>query len=198
VTNERSSAKRVYPYTIHNGAGEWLTFERRVPGPQGERVVGTTRVSSGAGPPMHVHFQQDESFTVVSGRLGYQRAGQEPMYGEAGDSVLFKAGEAHRFWNAGDTDLHCTAYVEPPGNVEYLLAELFESQRRNGGRRPSVFDAAFLTRRYRTEYEMLVVPAFVQRFVFPLIVVTGTLLGRFTKYADAPAPLPAHPSARGR
>jgi quercetin dioxygenase-like cupin family protein len=187
-----------YPYTIHNGAGEWLTFERRVESEQGERVVGGTRVSPGAGPPMHVHFQQDESFTVVSGRLGYQREGQSPMYGEAGDSVLFKAGEAHRFWNAGDTDLLCTAYVEPPGNVEYLLAELFESQLNNNGRRPSIFDAAFLTRRYRTEYELLAVPAFVQRFVFPLLVVTGTLVGRYKKYADAPAPLPARPSAPSR
>ena len=189
---------RTYPYTIHNGAGEWLTFERRVPSAQGERVVGGTRVSPGAGPPMHVHFQQDECFTVISGRLGYQREGQAPMFGDAGDSVLFKAGEAHRFWNAGDTDLHCTAYVEPPGNVEYLLAGLFDSQLNNGGRRPSIFDAAYLTRRYRTEYEMLAVPGFVQRFLFPLLVVTGTLLGRYKKYADAPAPLDASPSTRPR
>jgi quercetin dioxygenase-like cupin family protein len=198
VTNERTAAMRAYPYTIHNGAGEWLTFERRVPGSQGERVVGETRVSPGAGPPMHVHFQQEECFTVVGGRLGYQRAGDQPRYGEAGDTVLFKSGEAHRFWNAGDTELHCTAYFEPPGNVEYLLAGLFESQLKNGGRRPSLFDAAYLTRRYQSEYEMLVVPAFVQRYVFPLLIVTGTLLRRFTKYSDAPVPLPARPSARGR
>jgi quercetin dioxygenase-like cupin family protein len=193
-----SRAVRSYPFTIHNGAGEWLTFERRVQVGGAERVTGGAVVSPGAGPPMHVHFQQDESFTVVQGRLGYQRLGEEPAYAGAGESVHFKAGEPHRFWNAGDTDLHCTAYIEPPGNVEYFLAALFESQRSKGGGRPSLFDAAYLTRRYRSEYEMLAVPAFVQRFVFPIVVVTGTLLGKYKKYADAPAPIVARASEPSR
>lgn len=36
---------------------------------------------------------------------------------------------------------------------------------------------------------MLAIPALVQRLVFPLLVAIGTLLGRYGRYADAPAPV---------
>lgn len=74
-------------------------------------------------------------------------------------------------------------------NVEYFLAEIFASKRRNGGERLSLFDAAFLTRRHRSEYVMHEVPGFVQRFIFPVIVAIGTVLGRYRRYADAPEPV---------
>jgi hypothetical protein len=60
---------------------------------------------------------------------------------------------------------------------------------RNGGTRPSAFDAAFLTRRYRSEFAMVEIPAVVQRVVFPLQVMAGRLLGRYRKFADAPEPV---------
>jgi quercetin dioxygenase-like cupin family protein len=180
---------RSYPYTIENGAGEWLTFSRRLQESDGERVVGEALVSPGAGPPMHVHYLQEEGFTVVHGRIGFQRAGQEPQFGEKGETIVFRAGEPHRFWNAGESDLRCTAYVKPPGNAEFFLASLFASQKNNGGHRPDIFDIAFLTRRYRTEYGMSAIPTFVQRLVFPLVIAVGRLLGKYKKYADAPAPI---------
>ena len=176
-----------YPHTLDNGNGERLTFVRRVTDENGDRVEGANVVAPGAGPPMHVHYLQDDALTVVSGRIGFQRPGQPPQYAGPGETALFKAGDAHRFWNAGDTDLHCTAWVSPPGNIEYFLSEIFKSTRLNGGR-PSVFDAAFLAHRYRSEYRMLDVPAPVQRIGFPLIVAVGRMLGRYRKYADAPEP----------
>jgi hypothetical protein len=36
---------------------------------------------------------------------------------------------------------------------------------------------------------MLTIPAPVQRFVFPVLVAVGRLLGRYTRYADAPEPV---------
>ena len=179
---------RSYPYTIDNGHGESLTFSERIKDEQGERVIGSNLVKPGSGPPMHVHYLQDEALTVVSGKIGWQRPGEEPQYAGPGETAHFPAGDAHRFWNAGETDLHCTALVSPPGNIEYFLSEIFESTKQNGGR-PSIFDAAYLTRRYRTEYRMMVVPAAVQSIVFPIIVAFGTVLGKYRKYANAPEPL---------
>jgi quercetin dioxygenase-like cupin family protein len=179
-----------YPHIIENGGGERVTFARRVPGRNGgERIEGEIVAEPGVGPPMHTHHYQEEGMTVVQGRIGYQRLGETEQFAGPGETVVFKAGEAHRFWNAGEDELHCTAYVDPADNMEYFLTELFASIRRNGGTRPDPFEAAFLTRRYRKEFTMREIPAPVQRFVFPVLVAIGRLLGKYTKYADVPEPV---------
>ena len=182
---------RSYPYTIQNGGGEHLTFERRIPTPRGDRLEAGNVVAPGAGPPMHVHHQQEEALTVARGRIGYQREGESPAFAGPGETVVFRAGEGHRFWNAGEDELECTGYIEPAGNVEYYLEAMFESMKANGGQRPGLFDAAYLTRRYRTEFGMLAIPRLVQRLLFPVIVAVGRSLGKYEKYADAPLPLAA-------
>lgn len=176
-----------YPHTIENGRGEQLTFRRRVQTPDGERVEGDNVVKPGAGPPFHSHFFQEEGFTVTQGRLGYQLLGGEPHYASAGESVVFPAGIAHRFWNAGNDDLMCDAYVMPPDNIEFFLTSIFDAQKRGRNGRPDLFDAAFLAWKYRSEYRMYELPAFVQKVVFPVVVLVGILLGKYRKYANAPA-----------
>jgi quercetin dioxygenase-like cupin family protein len=175
-----------YPHTIENGAGERITFLRRVEG--SDRLEVENIVKPGSGPPMHVHRLQAEALTVQEGRIGYQRPGEEPRFAGPGETVVFEPGEAHKFWNAGEEDLRCSGYVEPADNLEYFLGALYESQRKSGGGRPNPFDAAFLARRYRSEFGMLEIPAIVQRLAFPLLVAVGRLLGRYGKYADAPVP----------
>ena len=115
---------------------------------------------------MHVHHHQEEALTIQQGRIGYQRPGEPEQFAESGETVVFTPGEAHRFWNAGEEDLRCTGYIEPADNLEYFLTALFESQRENGGSRPDPFEAAFLARRFRSEFGMAMIPAVVQRLVF--------------------------------
>src|SRR5687768_3897341 len=134
---------------------------------------------------MHVHYHQEEVFTVQRGRIGYQRAGEPEQFAGPGETVAFKAGEAHRFWNAGQDDLWCTGYVEPADSVEYLLTELFESTKRSGKGRPDPFDIAFLMTRYRSEFAPADIPVPIQRLAFPVLTAIGTLLGRYRRYADA-------------
>ena len=177
-----------YPHTIENGHGEQLTFRRRVQTPAGERVEGDNVVKPGAGPPMHSHFFQEEGFTVTQGRLGYQLQGGEPHYASVGQNVVFPAGVAHKFWNAGNDDLKCNAYVTPPDNIEFFLTSIFDAQKRGKNGRPEIFDAAYLAWRYRTEYRMHDLPAFIQNFVFPAVVLIGTVLGKYRKFANAPVP----------
>ncbi len=127
-----------YPHTIENGAGgERLTFLRRVPGTTGDRLEVENVVKPGAGPIMHVHHYQEEALTVVQGRIGYQRLGEPARFAGPGETVTFRAGEAHKFWNAGEEDLRGTGYIEPADNVEHFLGAIFESQRRSGRSRPN-------------------------------------------------------------
>jgi quercetin dioxygenase-like cupin family protein len=178
-----------YPHTIDNGAGEQITFLRKVPKHRGERLEVENVVKPGVGPPMHIHHFQEEALTVEQGRIGYQRPGEAHQFAGPGETVTFKAGEAHKFWNAGDVDLRCSGYVEPADNIEYFLTALFESVKRNGGGRPDPFAIAFLMTRYRREFAMLEIPAVVQRLVFPLQVALGRALGKYRRFHDAPAPI---------
>jgi quercetin dioxygenase-like cupin family protein len=178
-----------YPYTIENGGGEQLTFVALRRDDRGEYLEGHSVVAPGAGPPMHVHHLQEESLTVERGTMGYQRPGQDEQIAGPGETVTFPPGDAHRFWNAGDDELVCTGTIRPPDNAEYYLTEVYASMRRNGGTRPGLFDAAYLSRRYRSEFETLAIPRQVQRLLFPVIAAAGRLLGLHRRFAGAPEPV---------
>ena len=175
-----------YPHTIDNGHGERLTFLGRVQTSSGEALEVENVVSPGAGPPMHVHYRQEEGLTVLEGLIGYQRKGEPVQYAGVGESVVFRAGEIHRFWNAGETDLRCKGYVTPPGSFETFLKGIYEAQKKSRSLRPDPMEAAYLIRRYGSEFGMDEIPPFVQRFIFPVMVTIGHLTGKFRKFQDAP------------
>jgi len=183
-----------YPHTIDNGLGERITFLRRVATPEGVALEVKSAVQPGIGPPMHTHLLQEEAFTVDSGRVGYQRKGEEARFAGPGEAVVFRAGESHRFWNAGPDELRCTGYIRPPDNIEFFLGALFNAQRASGSTRPDPFDAAFLISRYRSEFSMDEIPALVQRLLFPGLVLLGYALGKYRKFADAPPPVNRRPA----
>jgi quercetin dioxygenase-like cupin family protein len=180
---------RAYPYSIENGHGETMTFFGL--SKDGDRVEAEARAQPGAGPPMHVHHLQEEAMQVVSGRLGYQVLGEEPKFAGPGDLAIFAPGVAHKWWNAGSDELRATGWAKPPDNIEFFLGAIFASVKATGKGRPSLFDAAFLMTRYRSEFGMLEIPALVQRAVFPLLVIVGRLLDKYRKFTDAPEPISA-------
>ncbi len=174
-----------FPFTIVADTGEKLTFLRTYLKDGMEYLEAENEVQPNAGPPMHVHYKQDESLTVIKGKVGYQEQGGEKKYAGEGETVLFKAGTAHKFWNAGNEILLCRGYVTPPENLAYFLSEIYKSSNKNGGR-PGMYDAAFLLNRYRSEFGMLEIPAFVQKVIFPILLFFGKLTGNDKKFSDAP------------
>jgi quercetin dioxygenase-like cupin family protein len=176
------------PMETDTGTGERLRLLRVERDDEGQYLVVEGTVEPGAGPPMHVHFFQEERVRVVSGRIGYQVLGEEPQYAEPGDEIVFPAGQAHRFWGAADGPSTGEGMVRPIGNFPWFITRLHASIRENGGR-PGFFEGAFLVHRYRTEFDMMEIPVPVKRFVFPVVVVVGRLLGKYRKYGDAPAPM---------
>lgn len=178
--------KITFPHTIENGHGEKLVFLRLVKDQTGEWLDVENFVQPGAGPPMHVHFQQEESLTVVSGKIGYEILGGEKKYAGPGETVEFKRNVPHRFWNAGSDVLNCRGYIRPPGNVVYFLDKIYESTRNSKDGKPDAFDAAFLMNKYKSEFDMLGIPAFVRNVIFPISLFFGKLAGKHKKFADAP------------
>ncbi len=137
---------------------------------------------------MHTHFQQDEALTV-QGKIGYQVRGEPGKFAVAGETVFFGRGVPHKFWNAGDVELHCTGYIKPANSIVFFLSSIFEAQNKTWSARPELFDGAYLMKRYASEYDLVEIPILVKKVVIPVIYYAGKLLGKYKHFNNAPQPI---------
>lgn len=179
----------VLPHTIDSGRGEKIIFKEIVHEPDGDKVLIEGICAPKVGPPMHVHHMQDEGFTVVKGKAAYQFPGQDPVYLSEGESVTFPRHQYHRFWNAGEEELKINSWVKPVNSVIFFLSTMYGALKNSKTKRPEPFDSAYLMVRYKKEYEMQGLPAFVKKVIIPATYQAGKLLGKYKKFKDAPAPL---------
>lgn len=173
------------PHTIENTHGEKLIFQRIV----GDRLEVEGFVQPGAGPTMHVHWKQDESLTVVSGKMAIEILGESPKYYGPGETATFMRGTWHRFWNCGEEQLHIKGWINPPNNIVFFLSELYKALDKGQNGRPELMTTAFLATRYRSEFGVHGIPVFVEKVIIPIQYVIGTITGAYKKYKDAPAPI---------
>jgi quercetin dioxygenase-like cupin family protein len=177
------------PHTIKNHLGEELIFHRIEMEDGEEKLLVENFVAPNAGPIMHTHFMQDESLTVLHGKLGYQVLGAEPKFATVGEVVTFKRGTPHRFWNAGETELNCYGWIKPANNIIFYLTALYNAMNESGTERPEQFDGAYLLYRYRKEFDLPELPKFVKAVVIPATYTIGKLRGKYKKFKDAPEPM---------
>jgi quercetin dioxygenase-like cupin family protein len=178
-----------YPHTIKNCTGEKIIFKEVQKEPDGDRVLVENFVSPGHGPLMHTHFLQDESLTVVNGRIGYQIMGEPEQYAGEGATVLFKRGVPHRFWNDGQDELHCTGWIKPANTIVFYLSAIYAAQNKSGKSQPETFDSAYLLTRYSKEYDLPEIPKLVKKIILPITYTIGKLFGKYKHFENAPEPL---------
>ena len=167
-----------------NGETLIITKSSKETGGQFTEFEGTEE--PGVGPPMHVHFRQEEKVKVVKGKMRIKTLTKEFSLTE-GQEYMFTPGEAHHFWNEGDQTLHYSGHVKPSNNYEYFIKHIYQSSNEANDDKPSSFDAAFLLTKYKSEMDMLVIPKPVKRIVFPILLVIGRVMGKFKKFKDAPS-----------
>lgn len=80
--------------------------------------------------------------------------------------------------------------MKPSNNYEYFIRHIYQSANENNDDKPSPFDAAFLLTKYRSEMDMLVIPKFVKKVLFPIFLFIGNRTGKFKKFAAAPPAIP--------
>lgn len=165
--------------------GEILIITRSAQDSNGELTEFEGIEEPGIGPPMHVHFKQEEKVRVTKGKMRVKTLTKEFSLTE-GEEYIFQPGEAHQFWNEGDQPLHYSGYVKPSHNYEYFIRHIYRSANEAKDDKPGPFDAAFLLTKYKSEMDMLVIPKPVKKIVFPNLLGIGKLSGKFKKYADAP------------
>ncbi len=177
------------PHTIESGKGEKIIFKEIIKDPDGDKVIIEGFCAPKAGPPMHVHFKQDEGFTVKSGKAGYQLFGSEPKFLSVGESVVFPRGQYHRFWNEGEDELKIESWVKPANSIIFFLSTLYAALKNSKTDRPEPFDSAYVMVRYKNEYDMKGLPGFVKKLVIPMTYQIGKLRGKYKKFKNAPEPL---------
>jgi mannose-6-phosphate isomerase-like protein (cupin superfamily) len=75
----------------------------------------------GAGPPLHVHHDADEIFTVASGAYKFI-CGESVIEADAGDVVLVPRGAPHTFLNVGPGPGHLVVTMRPGGFEGFFKA----------------------------------------------------------------------------
>jgi len=160
--------------------GEWLRLRRvREHGVEVLELEGGVP-PGGEGPPEHIHFGRVEEGFVVSGALTASVDGKRVTL-RAGESTVLPADVPHRWWNEGDEPLVFKGRAIPAGDLDRFLQAIFAIVNAGPPNRPSLFHLAHLLHRYRHAYQMMMMPRWVQRLAFPLIISVGHVVGAYPK-----------------
>jgi mannose-6-phosphate isomerase-like protein (cupin superfamily) len=132
----------------------------------------------GEGPPLHIHLAEDEVATVVSGTVSAILNGQ-PLRAKTGESVRFPRGSAHRWWNGDGETLRLDGYARPLVDLDRYVQAVFEVANASPKGRPDPFYMAHVALRHRRTQEVLLMPGPIQAILFRVLVLVGTVLGRY-------------------
>src|SRR4028119_2447891 len=120
-------------------------------GAGGGRLAGDGCVGpGGAVAGKHVHPAIEETFTVVSGRVGFRIDGRKSI-AEPGQRLHVPAGTAHDWWNAGDEEARVSVEIRPGERFEEMALNLFglaQDGKTNPKGMPNPLQAAIFAREF--------------------------------------------------
>ena len=130
------------------------------------------------GPPLHIHYVLNEETTVHQGTLGVMLDGEKLLI-RAGETASFPPGSVHRWWNAGNDKIEFTGHAFPAGDLDKYLQGVFAVVNASPTGKPSLFYMSHLLWRHRRTHALVVLPVALQWVILPLVVLLGTVLGKY-------------------
>ncbi len=178
--------------------GEVLDLMRRGRGADAFLELRGTLPPHRDGPPMHIHYCEDEEGTVTAGTLSAEVGGRR-IDATQGQSVSLPRGVPHRWWNEGDEPLAFLGRARPVVDLDRYLQAIFDVINAGPNGRPSLFYLAHASLRHRRTQAVLAMPGPIQAVVFRVAVAVGTLLGRYRgkDWPGSPARCLGAPTADG-
>jgi quercetin dioxygenase-like cupin family protein len=137
----------------------------------------------------HVHPSQTETFAVVEGVLGVEIDG-EARTATRGDVLAVEPGQAHKWWNAGGSQLVFRCEIRPALQFEQLIETMFAlaaDGKTNKRGLPNPFRLAVIARAHLDTVVLPFPPVWMQRAALAVGAPAGKLLGYTATYAPAPA-----------
>ncbi|HEY1626469.1 MAG TPA: cupin domain-containing protein [Streptosporangiaceae bacterium] len=149
-------------------SGEQITI-RRTAADTGGSVLEWELVLAPGGrvPSSHAHPEQEESFTVLAGRMRF-RVGMRRVIANPGDTVRIPPGTVHHFANAGNLPARVRVRTSPALSMQELLATaaaLAQDQHAAGRRLPRPIELALFMRDFEREVRAPYLPAALVRAV---------------------------------
>jgi mannose-6-phosphate isomerase-like protein (cupin superfamily) len=140
------------------------------------------------GPPLHIHYLEDEDGMVTAGTLSAQ-VGDQRVDAGPGQAVRLPRGVPHRWWNQGDEPLTFMGRARPVVDLDRYLQAVFEVMNAGAQDRPPLFYLAHVALRHRRTQAVMNMALPVQAILFRVLVVVGTVLGRYrgTEWPGCPA-----------
>jgi mannose-6-phosphate isomerase-like protein (cupin superfamily) len=123
--------------------------------------------------PEHFHPQQDEYFTVLSGRLMTRINGIEREY-TAGECISVPARTPHAMYNAGSEEVHFRWQIYPALRSEDFFRKVYQATTIKNGK-PGLVDTLLLLKEFQPELVITKIPLFLQPFIFRFVL---PLLGK--------------------
>ena len=101
-------------------------------------------------PPMHLHPQQDERFTVLAGRMHAVVGGEQRELAE-GDVLDVPRGTPHQMWNPADEPAVMLWRTTPALRTDQLFCDLWQAAADNGFE-PDLLRSFEVIQRYPDEF----------------------------------------------
>src|SRR5262245_9898758 len=159
--------------------GEWLELRRiRTANGTEELHMTGSLLAHREGPPLHLHFEEDEHAEVVSGTASVLVDGRRLVL-KAGELVCFPKGSVHTWWNDGDEELVIRGTATAVIDLDRYLQAVFEVLDAGPPNRPPIFYMAHVMYRHRRTQLTPFIPRAVQRVLLPIVVLLGTVLGKY-------------------
>ena len=178
-TGERVTDTEAPTIALENRhTGERLTLRRVKRGDEVWLELKGSLPPHRAGPPLHIHFAEDEEGYIRSGTLTAVVDGRRITAGP-GASTSIPRGAVHRWWNDGDEVLEFEGYAGPVADLDRYLQAIFEIMNAGPEGRPPLFYMAHAALRHRHTQAALIMPRPIQPMVFRVLVAIGTVLGRY-------------------
>jgi mannose-6-phosphate isomerase-like protein (cupin superfamily) len=165
ILENRHTGERLEMFRVARNGETWLAIRGSLPPHR-------------KGPPLHVHYHAAEEFRVIAGTMSAVGDGRHIQVA-AGETATFHPGSVHTWWNDGDETLIAEGYAKPAGDLDRHLQAAFDVINSGPAERPPLFYMARVTWRHRRTQAVVVMPRPIQAIVIPLIVLVGTLLGRY-------------------
>jgi quercetin dioxygenase-like cupin family protein len=149
-------------------SGEQITIRRAAAQSGGEVLDWELLLAPGGRvPSSHAHPEQEETFTVLDGRMKF-RVGWQRLTAGPGQSVRIPPGKVHHFANAGDGPARVAVQSRPALRMEELLetaAALARDQHAAGRALPRPLELALFMTEFEREVRAPFLPAGLVRAV---------------------------------